>query len=286
MPEALPRAILEPLVRAALLEDIGRGNDVTTDAILSAGVVATGRIVARKPGVVAGLDLARLAFTLLDAGASFDASVSDGERIEARAPAALVRCEARALLTAERTALNFLCRLSGIATATRMLADLAVGTKARIVDTRKTTPGLRVLERYAVRCGGGQNHRFGLDDGILIKDNHLALAGSMRSAVQAVRTRCGHMTKIEIEVDTIEQLREALALQTDAVLLDNMPPHRIREAVALANGRVLLESSGSVTPENVAEIASTGVDLISSGWITHSAPALDFGLDLEGAARE
>jgi nicotinate-nucleotide pyrophosphorylase (carboxylating) len=194
---------------------------------------------------------------------------------------ASISCSARALLTAERTALNIASRLSGIATATRTLVDLVQQYPAHIVCTRKTTPGLRVLEKYAVRCGGGSNHRFGLDDAVLIKDNHLALAGSITDAVQAVRASAGHMVKIEIEVDTLDQLREALETPVDAVLLDNMTPKDLSRAVQLAGGRVLTEASGTVTPERVVEVAASGVDLISSGWITHSAPALDLGLDVE-----
>lgn len=268
-------------MRAALLEDIGHGADLTTDAIVAPELRAKARIVARKPGVIAGLDAAKLAFELLDPQAVFQAEVPDGERIAPGQSAASIACSARALLTGERTALNLLCRLSGIATATRALVDRIAGYKAQIVCTRKTTPGLRVLEKYAVRCGGGANHRFGLDDAVLIKDNHLALAGGVRAAVEAVRKRAGHMVKIEVEVDTLEQLREALDLPIDAVLLDNMTPEELAQAVALVDGRLLTEASGSITAERVAAVAAGGVDLISSGWITHSAPALDLGLDVE-----
>lgn len=268
-------------MRAALLEDIGHGGDLTTDAIVPPDARAKARIVARKAGVIAGLDAARLTFELLDPQARFDVEVRDGERIEAGQSAASVSCTARALLTGERTALNLLCRLSGIATATRSLVDLVAEYPAQVVCTRKTTPGLRVLEKYAVRCGGGGNHRFGLDDAVLIKDNHLALAGSIRAAVEAARARVGHMVKIEVEVDTLEQLREALELPIDAVLLDNMTPEQLEQAVALVNGRVLTEASGTITAGRIVAIARSGVDLISSGWITHSAPALDLGLDVE-----
>jgi nicotinate-nucleotide pyrophosphorylase (carboxylating) len=277
----LQRLLVEPIVRAALLEDVGHGGDLTTDAIVPRDARAKARIVARKAGVVAGLDAARLAFELLDPQARFDVQVPDGERIEAGQSAASIFCTARALLTGERTALNLLCRMSGIATATRTLVDLISEYPAQVVCTRKTTPGLRVLEKYAVRCGGGGNHRFGLDDAVLIKDNHLALAGSIRAAVEAARARVGHMVKIEVEVDTLEQLRQALELPIDAVLLDNMTPEQLAQAVALVNGRVLTEASGTVTAERIAAIARSGVDLISSGWITHSAPALDLGLDVE-----
>lgn len=277
----LPRLLVEPVVRAALLEDIGHGGDLTTDAIISPETRAKARIVARKPGVVAGLDAARLAFELLDAHALFHVDVPDGQRIQPGESAASIACSARALLTGERTALNLLCRLSGIATATRSLVDLITDYPAQVVCTRKTTPGLRVLEKYAVRCGGGSNHRFGLDDAVLIKDNHLALAASIREAVEAVRKRAGHMVKIEVEVDTLDQLREALETRVDAVLLDNMTPEQLAEAVRLVSGRMLTEASGTVTAERIVAIAASGVDLISSGWITHSAPALDFGLDVE-----
>jgi nicotinate-nucleotide pyrophosphorylase (carboxylating) len=273
--------LVEPVVRAALLEDIGRGGDLTTDAIVAPSARAKACVVARKAGTIAGLDAARLAFELLDPKATFEVQVQDGERIEPGQSAASIACSARALLTGERTALNLLCRLSGIATATRTLVDLVSDYAARVVCTRKTTPGLRVLEKYAVRCGGGSNHRFGLDDGVLIKDNHLALAGSIASAVAAVRANAGHMAKIEVEVDTLEQLREALECPIDAVLLDNMSPEQLAQAVALVDGRVLTEASGTVTAERIRAIAASGVDLISSGWITHSAPALDLGLDVE-----
>lgn len=268
-------------MRAALLEDIAHGGDVTTDAIVAADAQARGAIAARTAGVIAGGEAAMLAFSLLDPHARFEVRVRDGERIDAGATAIDVRCSARALLTGERTALNLICRLSGIASATRAIADAIAPYGTRIICTRKTTPGLRVLEKYAVRCGGGFNHRFGLDDGLLIKDNHLALAGSIRAAVEAVRSGAGHMMKVEVEVDSLDQLREALACDVDAVLLDNMSPAQLQEAAALAKGRVLTEASGGITAERAVAVAKAGVDLISSGWITHSAPALDLGLDVE-----
>jgi nicotinate-nucleotide pyrophosphorylase (carboxylating) len=272
--------VAEPIVRAALLEDIGHGGDITTEALVSAGREATARIVAREAGTVAGLKLALLAFRLLDEHSIATVLLDDGARVQAGDAVGEIRGRARAMLTGERTALNLLSRLSGIATATRTLVDLVAGTRAKIADTRKTTPGLRSLERYAVACGGGTNHRFGLDDGVLIKDNHLVLAGSIQAAVNAARARVGHMVKVEIEVDTLEQLREALAEPVDAILLDNMTPAMLAEAVRIVDRRVFTEASGGVTKENVAEIAQTGVDLISVGWLTHSAPALDFGLDM------
>lgn len=272
--------LVEPLVRSALLEDIGHGGDLTTDAIVPSDLRATARIVARKAGVSAGIDAALIAFTLLDSQAKIETHVRDGSRVQPGEAVATITCSARALLTGERTALNFMCRLSGIATATRALVDLIAEYRAQVVCTRKTTPGLRVLEKYAVRCGGGSNHRFGLDDAVLIKDNHLALAGSIREAVASVRKRAGHMVKVEVEVDTLDQLREALDTPIDAVLLDNMTPAQLAQAVELVAGRVITEASGTVTPERIVAIAQSGVDLISSGWITHSAPALDLGLDV------
>ena len=275
------RLIVEPIVRAALLEDISHGGDLTTEAIVPVSRGARAKIVARKAGVTAGVEAAALAFELLDSRTQFEIHARDGERVQPGQAIATIEGPARALLTGERTALNIMCRLSGIATATRALVDLIESYPARVVCTRKTTPGLRVLEKYAVRCGGGANHRFGLDDAVLIKDNHLALAGSIADAVAAVRERAGHMVKIEIEVDTIEQLREALETSVDAVLLDNMTPEQLAQAVAIVGGRVTTEASGTITPERIVAVAAAGVDLISSGWLTHSAPALDLGLDVE-----
>ncbi|MBV8491129.1 MAG: carboxylating nicotinate-nucleotide diphosphorylase [Candidatus Eremiobacteraeota bacterium] len=279
-PLRLPRFVVEPVLRAALQEDIGRGGDITTGAIVPEDAATTARFVARRDGVVAGIDAALLTFVLLDDAVETHVVIPDGERVAAGQTIADVTGNARAVLTGERTALNVLCRLSGIATATRALVDLVAGTRAKIVDTRKTTPGLRALEKYAVRCGGGSNHRFGLDDAVLIKDNHLAVAGSIRSAVAAVRASVGHTVKVEVEVDSLEQLREALETPIDAVLLDNMQLAQLEEAVRLIDRRVLAEASGGITADTVAAIARTGVDLISAGSITHSAPALDVGLDI------
>ena len=267
-------------MRAALLEDLAHGNDLTTDAIVPADLETTARLVAREGGIVAGIDASMLAFELLGGNVAIDVRVEDGGSMEAGATIAELRGNARTLLSGERTMLNLFARLCGIATATRRLVDLVAGTNASVVCTRKTTPGLRVLEKYAVRCGGGSNHRFGLDDAVLIKDNHLALAGSIRAAVDAVRGRVGHMVKIEVEVDTLDQLRDALQEPIDAVLLDNMPPAMLGEAVALAGGRVLTEASGGIRPETIRAVAESGVDLISVGWLTHGAPALDLGLDI------
>ncbi len=268
------------MVRAALLEDLGHGPDLTTDSIVPEALQARARIISRKDGVIAGIDAARAAFTMLDSEAQIEVAIDDGSRVRPGETVATIRCAARALLTGERTALNLLCHLSGIATETRTLVDAVAEFAADIVCTRKTTPGLRVLEKYAVRCGGGSNHRFGLDDAVLIKDNHLVLAGSIRAAVDACRANAGHMAKIEVEVDTLDQLREALEAPIDAVLLDNMTPELLTQAVAMTARRVLTEASGTVTVENVRAIAASGVDLISSGWITHSARALDLGLDI------
>ena len=274
--------MVEPIVRTALLEDLSHGADLTTEAIVDAGRVGKARIVSRQNGVVAGVDTALLAFELLDPGGTqSEVFIADGGRVASGGVVAEVRGRARTILTGERTALNLLCRLCGIATATRTLVDLLDGTRASVADTRKTTPGLRALEKYAVRCGGGSNHRFGLDDAILIKDNHLALAGSIADAVAKARAHAGHMVKIEVEVDTIEQLRDALREPIDAVLLDNMSPAMLAEAVRIVAGRVLTEASGGIGPETIRAVAETGVDLISVGSLTHSAPALDLGLDID-----
>jgi len=275
----LPSILLEPAVRAALLEDLGRAGDLTTDAIVPSDARAQTRLVARQEGVLAGLDLARLAFQLIDPDVQFDAQLHDGARLAPGATIATVHGSARAMLTAERTALNFLCHLSGVATATASIADSIRDTRARVTCTRKTLPGLRALQKYAVRVGGGSNHRFGLDDAVLIKDNHVAIAGSVREAVTRARAGIGHMVKIELEVDTLAQLEEALALGVDVVLLDNMSLEDLRTAVAMTNGRAILEASGRVTPDTAPSVAETGVDLIAIGWITHSARTLDIGLD-------
>jgi nicotinate-nucleotide pyrophosphorylase (carboxylating) len=271
----------EPLVRTALFEDLAHGGDLTTDAIVAPDRTACASIAARMPGIVAGTDVAVLAFRLLDPSIECAVHLADGQPVRVGEAIARIRGSARAILSAERTALNVLGRLCGIATATRALVDAIAGSRAKIADTRKTTPGLRALEKYAVRCGGGTNHRFGLDDAVLIKDNHLALAGSIHQAVAAVRARAGHMIKVEIEVDTLDQLREALEEPIDAVLLDNMSVEQLAQAVRMVAGRVLTEASGGIALENAAAVARTGVDLISAGWITHSARALDVGLDVE-----
>ncbi|MGY0713865.1 carboxylating nicotinate-nucleotide diphosphorylase [Azospirillum argentinense] len=270
----------EPIVRAALAEDLGRAGDITTDSIVPADAVATARVAARKDGRVAGLEVALSAFRTLDPAAELRVEHGDGADVPPGATIATVTAHARALLTAERTALNLLGRLSGIATATRALVREVEGTRARIVCTRKTTPGLRVLEKHAVRLGGGFNHRFGLDDAVLVKDNHIAVAGGIRPAVERVRAAIGHMVKVEVEVDTLAQLEELLTLPVDVVLLDNMDPPTLRRAVAMVDGRMVTEASGNVTLSTVRAIAEAGVDMISVGWLTHSAPNLDVGLDM------
>jgi len=276
---SLPQVMLEPLVRAALLEDLGRAGDLTTGAIVPADHHATMVLAARQPGVVAGLDVAALAFRLIDPATEMAVAHPDGSTVSAGEVIATVRGSARALLTAERTALNFLCHLSGVATATASVVEAVRGHKAKIVCTRKTTPGLRAVEKYAVRAGGGSNHRFGLDDAVLIKDNHIAIAGDVRTAIERARAGAGHLVKIEVEVDTLAQLDVALGLSVDAVLLDNMPLDELSGAVAMVGGRAITEASGRITPATAPAIASTGVDLISIGWLTHSAPVLDIGLD-------
>jgi nicotinate-nucleotide pyrophosphorylase (carboxylating) len=280
----LPDLLLTPLVEAALREDLGRAGDITTDAIVPPDAVWTATFNARQPGILAGIDLARLAFALFDPRVAFVADRKDGDRLAPGDRIASVSGPARSLLSAERVALNFMCHLSGIASETDKLVQAAKPHKARICDTRKTTPGLRAVEKYAVRAGGGCNHRFGLDDAILIKDNHLATAGGVAAAVERARAHAGHLVKIELEVDTFAQLDEVLALfpllRVDAVLLDNMTPAMLKQAVDKVAGRMLTEASGGVTLASVPGIAATGVDVISAGWITHSAPILDIGLDI------
>jgi nicotinate-nucleotide pyrophosphorylase (carboxylating) len=273
------RLLAEPIVRAALLEDLGRAGDITTDAVVPEDALIEAVIAARQPGVLAGLGVALMAFELLDPSLQLKPLCADGARVERGQTVARISGRARPVLAAERTALNLLCRLSGVATATRSLADAVAGYKAKIVCTRKTTPGLRVLEKAAVRLGGGANHRFGLDDAMLIKDNHIAMAGGVGPALQRAKAAAGHLVKIELEVDTLDQLAEALEVGCDAVLLDNMDPDTLRRAVAMVNGRAITEASGRITRETAPAIAAAGVDLISSGWITHSAPILDLGLD-------
>jgi len=278
----LPRVMLEPAIRAALLEDLGRAGDITSDAVIPAGTRATAATRAREAGVAAGIDAARLAFALIDPGLAITQAKADGDQLAPGDVLMTIAGEARSILSAERVALNFACRLSGIATATRQIADAIAHTPAVIVCTRKTTPGLRLFEKRAVRAGGGGNHRWGLDDAMLIKDNHVAAAGGIRPVFERARAAAGHMMKIEIEVDTLDQLAEVLdAGGADNVLLDNMPPETLRRAVAMTAGRLALEASGKITLETAPAIAETGVDYLSAGWLTHSARILDLGLDID-----
>ncbi|QJE74175.1 carboxylating nicotinate-nucleotide diphosphorylase [Aerophototrophica crusticola] len=281
MTASLYPLLYEDLVRAALKEDLGLAGDLTTEACVPADARATALFRARKAGVVAGIEPALSAFRLLDPSLSITVKAPDGSRVNPGDTIAVVQGAARPILSGERVALNLLGRLCGIATETRSLVDRIEGTRATIVCTRKTTPGLRALEKYAVRVGGGGNHRYGLDDAVLIKDNHLVAAGGVRAAVTNARTRAGHMVKVEVEVDTLDQLAELLALKVDAVLLDNMDPPTLRKAVEMVAGRMVTEASGGVTPETIRAIAETGVDLISLGWLTHSVKNFDIGLDFE-----
>ena len=276
---SLPSLVIEPLVRAALLEDLGRAGDVTTDSIFDADDVSTVQLVVRDPGVVAGVDCALLAWRLVDPSITVSVAKPDGSRVVPGDVIATITGHTRGMLTGERVALNFLGHLSGVATGTARIADAIAHTSAHVADTRKTIPGLRALQKHAVRCGGGQNHRFGLDDAVLIKDNHIAAAGSVSEAVRRVRENIGHLVKVEVEVDNLEQLRELVTLPVDAVLLDNMGPDLLRQAVAIVDGRLITEASGRITPEAAVPIAEAGVDLISVGWLTHSAKVLDIGLD-------
>jgi len=277
-----PRSAWSELLDRALAEDLGRAGDLTSLACVDEAATARATLVARAAGVIAGLPLVGEVFARLDDRVVCEAGARDGERVGAGAPLARLRGPARALLAGERVALNLVGRLSGVATATRELVDLVAGTRAAIADTRKTTPGLRALEKYAVRCGGGRNHRFGLDDAVLIKDNHVAAVGSVGEAIRRARASAGHLVKIEAEIQRLDQLDEAIAAGADVVMLDNFELEAIRQAVRRAAGRVVLEASGGVTRETVRAIAESGVDLISVGWITHSAPALDVALDFEG----
>ena len=278
---SLPHLMIEPVVRAALLEDLGRAGDLTTDAIVPSTARARTALVARQHGVVAGLGAASMAFRLVDSSIEIAIERPDGTALAPGDRIATIAGPARGMRTAERVALNFLGHLSGVASGAATLVEAVRGHKARICCTRKTLPGLRALQKYAVRVGGGMNHRFGLDDGVLIKDNHVAVAGGIRPAILAARRGVGHLVKIEVEVDTLEQLEEALATGVDAVLLDNMTPDQLATAVRLIDGQAIAEASGRITPQTVPAIAASGVDLISAGWLTHSASVLDIGLDWE-----
>ena len=275
----IPQIQYEPLVRAALAEDIGPG-DITTTLCVPAGTRTTATVLAKQPGVIAGMALGALAFHLLDPEAVWTAHAQDGDRVgEGRTSLATVQGDARALLTAERVALNFMQHLSGIATVTARYVAQAAGTNARIVDTRKTTPGLRLLEKYAVRMGGGFNHRLGLYDCVLIKDNHIKAAGGIKNAVTGARASVPHTMKIEVEASTLDQVQEALDVGADIILLDNMDTETMRRAVQQIGGRAISEASGGLAEARVAEVAATGVNILSVGALTHSAPALDISLD-------
>ncbi|WP_440465035.1 carboxylating nicotinate-nucleotide diphosphorylase [Psychrobacter sp. ASPA161_6] len=276
---ALDEVLLKPLVEAALTEDLGRRGDVTSQATIPADMQAQLQIKARQAGVICGMDLARLSFALVDAQIEFIAQVIDGEKVDADTVLAIVRGNARHLLTAERTALNFMTHLSGIATATQKIVDTVADYPAQITCTRKTIPGLRIVQKYAVRCGGGRNHRLGLDDAILIKDNHIAIAGDIKTAIKQAQNFAGHLIPIEVEVDTLAQLEQALDAGVSLVLLDNMAPEILSQAVAMCKGRAKTEASGGITPETVQAVAKTGVDFIAMGYLTHSTTALDIGLD-------
>lgn len=285
---AMPHALLlEPLLRAALHEDMGRAGDITTDAIAPPGLICRADMVLRSGGRVCGVELARQVFAMVDPAVTFTALETDGADVAPNTAVAVIGGPARAVLTGERVALNLLGRLSGIATLTRACVEQAAPHGTRVACTRKTTPGLRILEKYAVRVGGGANHRFGLDDGVLIKDNHITVAGSITEAVRRAKAATGHMVRIEVEVDTLDQLRELLEVGADAVLLDNMGPALLREAVEMvatqAGRRMVTEASGGITLDNLADIAATGVDVVSLGFLTHGARSLDIGLDFIAA---
>ncbi len=276
----LHHLVIADIVRRALHEDLGQGYDITTDSLIPADHRGKAVMRTRQDGVLAGLEAAFAAFHMLDKTLKITAHAKDGENLAAGQDILSVEGLSRSILTGERTALNFMTHLSGIATQTRAYVEAVKGTKARITCTRKTLPGLRTLQKYAIRRGGGQNHRFGLGDAVLIKDNHIALAGGIDIALEAARKNAGHMLKIELEVDTLEQLEDALQYKFDVVLLDNMAPDMLRQAVTLVDGRILTEASGGVTLDTVRAIAETGVDMISVGALTHSVTALDIGLDV------
>ena len=281
MTDPLPRHLIDELVRRTLAEDLGLAGDLSSTAAVPADRYATGLVLARAAGTIAGLEVAMATFAAVDPSCTVQPEAADGDTVTAGTVLARVTGPARALLTAERSALNLLGHACGIATATRQVVDAVAGTGVRIVDTRKTTPGLRALEKHAVRCGGGSNHRFGLYDAVMLKDNHLVAAGGITAAAAAVRARVGHTVHLEIEIDHLDQLEEALAAGADSVLLDNLDDEALARAVQVVDGRAVTEASGGITPERARAVAATGVDLISLGWLTHSAPRLDVALDLQ-----
>ena len=276
---SLHPSIYDEVIRRALDEDLGEAGDLTTEACIPEATHSQARVVARVAGTVAGLDVASAVFARVDPTVTFSAVVADGDAVAAGSVLAEVGGPSRSILTAERTALNLLGRMSGVASATAELVKLVDGTGAVIADTRKTMPGLRALDKYAVRAGGGINHRFGLHDAVMIKDNHIVAAGGITTAVEAVRSRVGHTVKIEVEVDSLGQLDELLEVGVDIVLLDNMDPETLREAVRVVDGRMVCEASGGITTETIRDVATSGVDVISVGWITHSPPQMDIALD-------
>lgn len=279
-PPVLPRPLVEEAVRQALLEDLGRAGDITSHATIAPDMQAKAVLVSREQGVLAGTDFIRSAFHQIDPSLTVMIKRADGDQINPGDEIAYIGGNARSLLSAERVALNFLMVLSGIASYTARFTERIAHTKARICDTRKTMPGMRAFAKYAVRCGGGSNHRFGLDDAVLIKDNHIAVAGGVGIAIEAARRFTGHLVKIEVEVDTLDQMREALSVGADVILLDNMSPESLVKAVEINAGRAKLEASGNVNFDTVKAIAETGVDYISTSKITMSAPTLDVGLDI------
>jgi len=277
----LTKFSVEKVIQDALYEDLGQNGDITSNSIIDIESEDSFYMTAREEGTVSGIFLACLTFELVDKNLEFTPNIKDGDKVKKGDVIAKIRGKTRSILSGERTALNFLSHLSGIATSTNQMVELISKTKAKIVSTRKTTPNLRVLEKNAVKDGGGVNHRFGLYDGILIKDNHIAASGSIKETILKAKKNSGHMVKVEIEVDNILQFKEAVITNVDAILLDNFSLNDLKDAVSLNKNNIILEASGKINEKNIFEIAKTGIDLISSGWITHSSPALDIGLDFE-----
>ena len=275
------RFVIEKIIKNALYEDLGQNGDITSNSIIDPEVKNNFSLISRSNGVISGLFIANLTFGLIDKNLEFSTNLSDGSKVKKGDVIATIKGSTRSILSGERTALNFLSHLSGIASATSHMVELISSTKVKIVSTRKTTPNLRFLEKNAVKDGGGVNHRFGLYDGILIKDNHIAVSGSIKESISKAKKNSGHMVKIEIEVDTLSQYKEAIETNVDAILLDNFSLQNLREAVNLNINNITLEASGKINRDNIYDIAKTGINLISSGWLTHSSPALDIGLDFE-----
>ncbi len=280
-PPELPLPLIKKAVKSALLEDLGLAGDITSQATLPQGAKAKASFISRENGIVAGIELAKQAFSQIDKNIKFKALLKDGDKVKAKQTIATISGNARAILSSERVALNYLCHLSGIASYSAQFVSKLKGTNAKITDTRKTTPNMRAFEKFAVKCGGGSNHRFGLDDAILIKDNHIAVAGSITKALKATQNFAGHLMAVEIEVDNLEQLKEALEAGAKIVLLDNMDNETLKKAVEINKGRAVLEASGNVTLERAAGIAKTGVNYISTSKITMASTPLDIGLDID-----